>query len=106
LADQNFKVREKAMAALVKLDGRIVPVLGKALASKPALETKQRLERVRDQVTAFLLTGENLRACRAVELLERLGTPEARQLLQRLAEGAPGAVATSAAQAALQRWKK
>jgi hypothetical protein len=44
-----------------------------------------------------------LRACRAIELLERLATPEARALLEKLAEGAPGAFVTVSAQAALER---
>jgi hypothetical protein len=32
-----------------------------------------------------------------------MGTPEAREMLQTLAEGAPGALATDAAREALQR---
>ena len=39
----------------------------------------------------------------AIEVLERIATPEARQLLQTLAEGAPGALPTRQAQAALDR---
>ena len=38
-----------------------------------------------------------------VEVLERLATPEARQALQSLAEGAPGALPTRHARAALDR---
>ncbi len=40
---------------------------------------------------------------RAVEVLELIGTPQARQVLQALADGAPGALVTTSAQAALSR---
>jgi hypothetical protein len=43
---------------------------------------------------------------RAVEALERIGTPEARQVLQALAKGAAGAVLTRAAQGALERLER
>jgi hypothetical protein len=98
-----FKVREKATAALLQLDGRVVPLLDRALAAKPALEVKKRLDRIRDALTSFVLAEEQLRLYRAIEVLEHLGTPPARQLLQRLADGAPGALATTAARKALQR---
>jgi len=80
-----------------------VPVIDKALAGKPALDVHRRLEKIRDALTSIALTGETLRVYRAIEVLERISTPQARQLLQRLAGGAPGAVATTAARKALQR---
>ena len=43
------------------------------------------------------------RAVRCVEVLERIGTPEAREGLKAVAAGAPGAPATEAARAALGR---
>jgi hypothetical protein len=44
-----------------------------------------------------------LRPRRAVEVLERAGTAEARQLLEHLAEGEPEAFLTREARAALDR---
>ena len=44
-----------------------------------------------------------LRPTRALELLEHLGTPEARRLLQTLASGNPSARLTIDAAAALRR---
>jgi predicted PilT family ATPase len=65
---------------------------------------QKRLQKIRDELTASRpLTDEKLRMYRAIEVLERIATPQARALLQRLAGGAPGALATTAAQAALQR---
>jgi hypothetical protein len=103
LGDANFKVRQQALTALVQQEAQVVPLLDKALATKPPLEVKRRLEMVRDQLTGMLLTDEKLRVYRAIEVLEHIGTPQARQLLERLASGAQGALATTAARAALVR---
>jgi hypothetical protein len=54
-------------------------------------------------LTDGILRGDPLRLHRAVELLELLGTPEARQVLQSLAAGAPEAPVTISAQAVLKR---
>jgi hypothetical protein len=49
------------------------------------------------------LSEELLQAMRAVELLERIGTLEARQVLEHLAKGVAGARLTEEAQASLER---
>jgi hypothetical protein len=49
------------------------------------------------------LTGESLRVSRAIEALEHAGTAAARELLNRLAAGAPGAWQTREAKSALRR---
>jgi hypothetical protein len=54
-------------------------------------------------LTSGTLTAEQLRVVRAVEALERIGTPEARRLLKTLADGGPGELPTREAQAALDR---
>jgi len=43
---------------------------------------------------------------RAVTVLERIGTPEAVQMLQNLAQGEPDALPTRAAKEALERLNK
>jgi hypothetical protein len=103
LDSDQFKVRQQSSAELLKMGERVVPMIDKVLASNPPLETKQRLEDLRKQMTSVVLQGERLRLYRAVEVLERIGTAEARQLLQALADGAPGALVTRTAQAALKR---
>ena len=50
--------------------------------------------------------GELIRNLRAVEVLEHIGTPEARQVLQTLAGGAEGARLTVAAREALRRGQR
>jgi WD40 repeat protein len=103
LDSDQYKVRDKATGALLKLGEGIVPELDKALAAKPSQEKQQRLQELRGKLTGWVLHGERLRAFRAVEVLERIGTPEARQLLQALAQGAPGTLLTQSSQAALNR---
>jgi WD40 repeat protein len=101
--DAQYKVREKATNELYKIGEPIIPSLDTALTGNLTLETKRRLEEIRGRLTGKLLQGERLRAYRAVEVLERIGTPEARQVLQALANGAPGVLLTTSAKEALDR---
>jgi hypothetical protein len=63
------------------------------------------LERLREP-GAGRLTGEELRRVRAVEVLEAVGTAEARDLLGVLAKGAPGAALTREARESLGRLER
>jgi hypothetical protein len=103
LESENFAVRNKALEDLEKLGELVVPALQKVLAGDPPLETRKRAEELLEKLTGGLLSGEQLRLVRAVEALEQLGTPEARQVLETLAQGAPGALPTREAREALAR---
>jgi WD40 repeat protein/beta-lactamase regulating signal transducer with metallopeptidase domain len=103
LESEKFAVRQEASANLVKAGEQAVPALQKVLASKPAIETRLRVEGLLDRLTGTTLTAEQVRFVRAAEALERMGTPEARGLLQTLAGGAAGALPTREARAALDR---
>jgi DNA-binding beta-propeller fold protein YncE len=103
LEDDKFAVRQEASASLLKTGEQAVPALQKVLTSQPTIETRKRAEELLEKLTGGNLTTEQLRTVRAVEALERMATPEARQLLQTLAQGAPGALTTRQAQAALDR---
>src|SRR5438552_18978567 len=100
-----FKVRQKAHAELVQIGDQAVPYLAKALEHPGTLETRERLQRLLEKLSVTNLTGDRLRVVRAVEVLERISNAEARQLLQSLADGAPGALETVQARAALARLK-
>jgi WD40 repeat protein len=103
LDDEDFNVRQKASLGLLRVGERAVPALDKALAGTPTLETSRRLQDLRKRVSGLILKAERLQAYRAVEVLERIGTPQARELLQVLAQGAPGALVTAQARGALGR---
>jgi RNA polymerase sigma factor (sigma-70 family) len=102
----DFKTRQLAQAELLKIGDQAVPHLTRAMAGEITLEVRERMQLLLDKLTLPKLTGERLRLVRAVEVLERAGTPEARQLLQTLADGGPGALATTQARAALARIKQ
>jgi hypothetical protein len=84
----------------------VIPHLEKALAGNPALESRRRLEDIRDRLTPAVLAGNELRTIRGIEILERIGTNEAQRFLQSLAEGADGDFVTETAKTTLLRWKR
>jgi RNA polymerase sigma factor (sigma-70 family) len=100
-----FAVREKATRELRKLGELAEPVMRKALAKPLSPEMRRRLQELLDEVgqQQWRPSPEVLRQLRAIEVLERLSTSEARRLLETLAGGAAGARQTREACAALQR---
>ena len=94
------------MAALERLGELTEPAVRQALAGKRTPESRRRLEQILEPLDEPVASPEALRVLRAVEVLERLGTPEAEQVLQSLATGAPEARLTQEAKAALGRSKK
>lgn len=103
LESDKFTVRQEATTNLVKAGGQALPPLQKILAGQPTIETRLRVEGLIDRLTNGTLSTEQLRCVRGVEALERIGTPEARELLRALAAGAAGALPTREAKAALDR---
>jgi hypothetical protein len=97
-----FAVRDRAEAELGRLGEAAGPALRKALEGRPAEELRRRVLKLIERLEA-VPTAERLREVRAVEVLERIGTAEARGVLKGLAGGAPGARLTREAQAALER---
>jgi RNA polymerase sigma factor (sigma-70 family) len=104
LDDNSFQRRQQAAKRLKELGYQAEPALRKALAANPSLEQRRRIEEV---LAAVGLpqppSGEPLRHLWAVAVLERIGSPEARQALQALARGVPAARLTHEAQAAHDR---
>ncbi len=97
-----FDRREKAAAELEKMGEAAEPVLRAALADKPSLEVRRCLEHLLEKVNPAL-SPQRMRALRAVEVLEHIATPEARELLQALADGEPAYRLTRDAKASLHR---
>src|SRR5262249_26882354 len=105
LDSANFKTRTTAFAGLAALGRFPERALRQALAKKPNLEKHRRIEELLKKMTDEKLTAEHTRALRAVEVLEMIGTPEARKVLETLAGGATEAELTLRAKSALGRMK-
>jgi RNA polymerase sigma factor (sigma-70 family) len=103
LDGDGFATREQAGAELQKLGEAAMSALRKALAGTPSAEVRRRCEGLLQKCDGAALSGEALRAVRAVEALEQAGTKEAHAVLKRLAEGAEGARQTREAEQALER---
>jgi tricorn protease-like protein len=101
LVSEQFAVREKASQELERLGESAVGALRSKLADKPALELRQRLERLLEKQA--IPGPAQCRGSRAVQVMEAIATPEARALLEKLAKGAEGFRLTDDAKSALQR---
>jgi RNA polymerase sigma factor (sigma-70 family) len=103
LDSDQFAVREQAMKSLETVGDLAEPALRKALENPPSAEVRRRIEKLLARRNEQGLSGEPLQAVRAIELLEHIGTPEARELLGKLAASAAEARLTREAKAALER---
>jgi WD40 repeat protein len=106
LVSTRFDERERASAQLDAFGDSIVAGLRERLAGVHALEGRRRIERLLKKHDPAQLSARALRELRAVEILEEIGTPQARRLLQALSQGAPQARLTREAQAAVKRLAK
>ncbi|MHB1424005.1 MAG: WD40 repeat domain-containing protein [Gemmataceae bacterium] len=103
LDNDEFAVRDKAMEQLRQLGERAEPGLREALTNKPSLEARKRIEELLEGIRALSTSPERLREMRAIEVLEHVGTADAREVLRTLAKGAAHARLTHEAKAALER---
>ena len=106
LDSKHFPARRHATAELERLGELAAPTLRKQLDGQPSAEVRRRLEQLLDRLTTSLPTGEQLQEVRAVQILEQIATPEAKQVLTALVEGAEGARLTREAKSALERLAK
>jgi len=102
LDSDQFAVRSKASHELAELAGQAEPALRKRLRSQLSVELRRRIEGLLDKLEQPP-SGDEIRALRAIEVLEHIGTTEAQRLLRSLARGAAGANSTREAQCSLER---
>jgi WD40 repeat protein len=100
LDHERLATREAATRELADLRDRIEPLLRRRLQGKPSPIARLRLRTI--LAGPALLPAETRRTVRAIAVLERIGTPAARRLLEKLVSGAD-ARPTRAAKAALRR---
>jgi WD40 repeat protein len=108
LESKRYAVRRRATQELANLQELAEPALRKALQGRPSLEVQRRVERLLAKLASLRWnpTSKRLRLLRALEVLEHIGTPGARQVLKTLAGGAPASPLTQEAKASLERLAK
>jgi len=106
LDSNEFKVRTQASQELEELGEQAETALSKALAGNLSLEARRRVESLLHKVEVRILPPKQLLNLRALEVLEHIGTPQATQVLQRIAKGASKARLTQEAKASLERLSK
>jgi WD40 repeat protein len=100
-----FETREKARGELADYEAAAEPALSKALEGSPSAEQKASLEALLARLRDPRPAGEQLRATRAVQVLEYVGSPAAAEVLESLAKGSAGANLTRDAKSAAERLK-
>ena len=106
LDHKKFTVREAAMRELEKVADAVESELRRALEKPPPLEVRNRLLQVlkhAEAVQTSVPPTALVQRLRALAVLERIGSEEARALLCDLAAGAADARLTQEAAAALRR---
>jgi hypothetical protein len=101
LGSDQAPVRAAAVKELAKAGAQAEPALRQALKETKTPVARQHLERLLSKLEG--LAPETLRTLRAVQVLERIGSPTAREVLGALAKGPAGTRATEDARAALTR---
>lgn len=106
LESDRFDVRKLATQSLERLGELSETALRKRLADNPPLEVRQRVDQLLEKLAGPVTDPERLRQLRAIEVLELIGTAEARAVLETIAKGAPEARLTQDAREALERLAK
>jgi hypothetical protein len=104
--DDSADARDKALAELRSLAHRFEPLLSAASKGGGPGEVRNRLATALAAVRDQSPPADLLADLRAVEVLEAVGTPEAKAILVRLAGGAADSRLTLAAKAAVERLGK
>ncbi len=105
LDSDEFEARERATDELATLGQAAGRTLNEAFKQKISAEKRQRLKELLAKLESNEPAPEVLRAVRAVEVLEMIGSPEARKVVAALAAGAKDFELTVQAKAALGRMK-
>ncbi|MBP3954850.1 hypothetical protein J8F10_06080 [Gemmata sp. G18] len=103
LDSDKLATRQAAAKELLTFGAGAEEALFKALRNKPTLELRKRIEGLLAELRQRPLASDELRQGRAVQVLELLGTAEARNVLQPLAQAAGESRLRRDAQAALKR---
>jgi WD40 repeat protein len=103
LEADDFAARQRASAELARLRWAAEPFLRSVLKRRPSLELHLRIKRLLRLLDSNCREEEELRARRAILVLERIGCEESRRVLLRLASGVEWAPLTQEADVSLRR---
>jgi WD40 repeat protein len=100
-----FRERDAAQRELAKLGEAAGPAMREAARVTKSEEVRSRLGVLLAKLSeeGAARSAEGLRALRGIEALERIGTPAAREVLERIARERAGSVVSAAAAAAVRR---
>jgi predicted secreted protein len=103
-----FPIREKAMLELERLGQAAIPHLRRALGQRTSAEMRWRLERLlaKEKPEDPTRDAELRRGLRIVEVLEHIGTSEAKKALELLAERAGSTLVIQDTQETMDRLAK
>lgn len=105
LDDEDFPVRAAAVKELDAVGGEAVPQLRAVVEKSESAEVRKLAADLLVRIEVSPPKPDEMRAVRAVEVLETLGTPEARAVLAKWATGPAGHRLTVEATAAVARLK-
>jgi hypothetical protein len=106
LDSDEVKVREKASAELEELGEAAEPLLRKALEGAPSAEVRLRLGILLAEPKEHGLPMKKVRVVRTLEVLEQVGTTEARAVIEGLARVKEPVWLRQEAEATLERWTR
>ncbi|MBA4187102.1 MAG: hypothetical protein C0467_03705 [Planctomycetaceae bacterium] len=105
LDDEDFPVRSAAVKELEAIGGEAISQLRKVIEKSESAEVRKLAGEVATRIEMSPPKPDDLRAARAIEVLESLATPEARVVLTKWASGPLGHRLTTEANSALARLK-
>jgi hypothetical protein len=103
LDHDDFATRERATADLQEHGPVVAAALREVVTKSTSAEARRRAEGLLQEMANGVIPPRELRALRAVEVLEWIAAPEARARLLELAKGAPDARLTREAAATCKR---
>jgi WD40 repeat protein len=106
LDNDAYAVRERASRELERLGEQARPALRATLERRVSLEARRRIEKLLALPAKPVRPRDRVPELRALEILEQLGTPRARLLVDSLCGGDPGDQLTREAQATRHRLAK
>lgn len=106
LGHPQFPIRQAAVRELGEIGAEAGPALRAAAAAPPSAEVRRLAGDLLNQLAGPPTRADDLRAIRAAEVLETIGTPAARDLLARWAAGPANHALTTEATAASARLRR